>query len=136
MLASPSRSLYTDYNTILLEKKMDKKTTGNVATPPPSPPPRPEKMDKKTTGIIATVASVLLCGCPGVLLCILGIGTALGAGTYTLGDQVGYMPPTYGYVFLCLSLILIAIPIVVGTLMLRKKPGASTSPDEPLPPVA
>ena len=43
---------------------------------------------------------------------------------------------SYGYVFLCLSLILIAIPIVVGTLMLRKKPGASTSPDEPLPPVA
>jgi hypothetical protein len=92
-------------------------------------------MDNKTKGIIATVASVLLCGCPGLFLCIFGIGTAMGTGTFTLGSGGGDIPPTYGYVFLCLSLIFIAIPIVVGFVTLRKKPAAPSS-KEPLPPAS
>lgn len=94
-------------------------------------------MDTRTKGIIATVASTLLCGCPGLFLCIFGAATAFGGGTYTLGNDAGNIPPTYGYVFLCLSLLLIAIPIVVGVIMLRK-PAAppSTSTGEPLPPAS
>ncbi|GAB4504773.1 MAG: hypothetical protein Fur0043_17670 [Anaerolineales bacterium] len=95
-------------------------------------------MDKKTTGIIATVASVVLCGCPGIFLCIMGIGTALGGGTMTLGDTTQPMDPTYGYVFLCLSVIFILIPILVGFFTLRKKPGSEevAPSNEPLPPAA
>ncbi len=94
-------------------------------------------MDKKTTGIIATIASVVLCGCPGFFLCILGAGTALGGGTMTLGDTTQPMDPTYGYVFLCLSVIFLLIPIVVGFIMLRKKPEATdVPPSEPLPPAS
>lgn len=92
-------------------------------------------MDKKTTGIIATIASVLFCGCPAIFLCIMGIGTALGAGTFTLGQTTQPMPPTYGYVFICLSLILILIPILVGFFTLRKKPEAAAG-NEPIPPAA
>lgn len=94
-------------------------------------------MDKRTTGIIATVASVLLCGCPGIFLCIFGAATAVGGGTMTLGDTTQPMDPTFGYVFLCLALIFIAIPIVVGVLTLRKKPEAvEPISNEPLPPSA
>ena len=94
-------------------------------------------MDKRTTGIIATVASVLLCGCPGIFLCIFGAATAMGGGTMTLGDTSQLMAPTFGYVFLCLSLIFIAIPIAVGFFTLRKKPEEVTPiSDEPLPPAS
>jgi len=40
-------------------------------------------MDKKTTGIVATVATSLLCGCPGLFLCIFGAVTAAGVMPYT-----------------------------------------------------
>ena len=79
-------------------------------------------MDKRTTGLIATIASVLLCGCPGIFLCIFGATTALGGGMMTLGNTTEPLDPTYGYVFLCLSLIFILIPFVVGFATLRKKP--------------
>jgi integral membrane sensor domain MASE1 len=88
-------------------------------------------MDKKTTGIIATIASVLLCGCPGIFLCLFGALTATGNGTFN--DQ--YLQPTYGYVLLCLSLIFIIIPVVVGVVTLRKKPQLPVD-NEPLPPAS
>jgi len=92
-------------------------------------------MDNKTKGIIATVAAVLLCGCPGLFLCIFGAATAFGGGTYSLGSDTGNIPPTTGYVFLCLSIIMIIIPVVVGFFMLRKKPEVPAS-NEPLPPAS
>ena len=94
-------------------------------------------MDKKTTGIIATIASVVLCGCPGIFMCIFGIATAVGGGTMTLGDTSSPMPSSYGYVFLCLSLIFILIPILVGFFTLRKpKTAAAPVSDEPVPPAS
>lgn len=99
-------------------------------------------MEKRTTGLIATIASVLLCGCPGIFLCIFGAASALGGGTMTLGDTTQPLDPTYGYVFLCLSLIFIAIPIVVGFVTLRKKPQVPVPgriepiDNEPLPPAS
>jgi hypothetical protein len=92
-------------------------------------------MDTKTKGILATVASVVLCGCPGLFLCIMGIGTATGNGTYTLGTESGSMPATYGFVFLCLALIFMLIPIVVGFMSFRKKPAAMPS-NEQVPPAS
>jgi hypothetical protein len=83
-------------------------------------------MDNKTKGIIATVASVILCGCPGFFLCIFGAATAMGTGTYSVGSDGGSIPPAMGFVFLCLSIILIIIPIVVGVIMLRPKPEATS----------
>jgi hypothetical protein len=88
-------------------------------------------MDNKTKGIIATVASVLLCGCPGLFLCIFGAATAFGGGTYEFGGDAGSIPPTYGYVFLCLSIILVLIPVVVGFFMLRTKAPAGNEPPTP-----
>jgi integral membrane sensor domain MASE1 len=88
-------------------------------------------MDKKTTGLIATIASVLLCGCPGIFLCLFGALTATGNGTFN--EQ--YLQPSYGYVLLCLSLIFIIIPVAVGFFTLRKKPQPPVN-NEPIPPTA
>jgi hypothetical protein len=96
-------------------------------------------MDNKTKGIIATVASVILCGCPGLFLCIFGAFTATGNMPFNTEfngvTNSGTLPPTAGFVLLCLSLIFIAIPIVVGFLTLRKKPAAPSN-NEPIPPAA
>ena len=90
-------------------------------------------MDSKTKGIIATVASVLLCGCPGLFMCIFGVVSAIGKMPYNTDvngvTSTGIVPPTVGFVLLCLSLIFIAIPIVVGFMTMRKKPEASGGND-------
>ena len=98
-------------------------------------------MDTKTKGIVATIASVVLCGCPGLFMCIFGAVTASGSMPFTTElngvSNSGTLSPTIGFVLLCLSLIFIVIPIAVGFFMLRKKPEAdAVSNNEPLPPVS
>jgi len=50
-------------------------------------------MNNKTTGIVATVATVILCGCPGIFLCLFGALTVAGQGTFN--DQS--LSPTVGF---------------------------------------
>jgi hypothetical protein len=78
-------------------------------------------MDKKTVGIISTIAAVLLCGCPGLFLCVFGAASAAGAGTWELGSDVGEISPGVGVAILCVGLIFIVIPIAVGFFTLRNK---------------
>jgi hypothetical protein len=98
-----------------------------------------KNMNNKTTGIVATVAAVLLCGCPGLFLCIFGAVTATGKMPYNTElngvSNSGTMPAGAGIAMLCFSIILIIIPIAVGFFMLRKKPEAAAS-NEPIPPVS
>jgi len=102
-------------------------------------------MNKKTGGIVATIVAVLLCGCPGLCLCLIGAITAAGRMPLTsdfpytsdFGNPYSEMAPSYlGFVLLCLALIFIAIPIVVGVLTLRNKPGKPASINEPFPPAS
>ena len=111
-------------------------------------------MDKKTVGIIATVVSALVCGCTSIFTCVWGILLATGTPIDTnVGgvESVQTFPPTVGYVLLCLTVILILVPVAVGFFTLRKKPGdaapavvdAVPSPkpvdpvdNEPLPPAS
>ncbi|MBC8506149.1 MAG: hypothetical protein ISR58_12160 [Anaerolineales bacterium] len=83
-------------------------------------------MDKKTQGILATVAAVILCGCPGLCLFIFGGVTAAGIMPYNTEfngvTDSGILPSGYGFAMLCAAIFFIAIPIVVGFLMLRQKP--------------
>jgi hypothetical protein len=93
----------------------------------------------RNTSIILTVVTALLCGCPGILFCISGAVTAAGLMPYTatlngVSDQ-GIVPSSYGFAMLCLSLILIAIPVVIGVVTLRKKP-APVMDNEPIPPAS
>ncbi|CAG0989498.1 hypothetical protein ANAEL_02211 [Anaerolineales bacterium] len=98
-------------------------------------------MDAKTKGIIATIAAVVLCGCPGLFMCFFGATTL--AASQTPGAEIdvfGSSDPTsamtMGIVFLCLSIIFILIPIVVGFFMFRKKPEVVIESNEPLPPAS
>ncbi len=82
-------------------------------------------MEKKTAGIIATVTTGLLCGCPGLCMLIFGAVTAAGVMPYTMEfngvSDSGILPSQYGFAMLCISLVLIAIPIAVGFFTLRQK---------------
>jgi hypothetical protein len=92
-------------------------------------------MDKKTTGIIVTVVTAILCGCPGLAgLCIGFVASIASFSPDATDDPRSVL--TGGLIFLCISLILIAIPVIVGILTLRKGPNSSgaTLPDDPLPP--
>ncbi|MEW6084110.1 MAG: hypothetical protein AB1607_05890 [Chloroflexota bacterium] len=92
-------------------------------------------MNNKNTGMIATIATALICGCCALFACIMGLGTITGNGTFTLGGSSGQTPPAYGYVMLCLSFLMILVPVAVGFFTLRKKPGAEeTTPpaDSPM----
>jgi hypothetical protein len=92
-------------------------------------------MTNRNTGIIATVAAVVLCGCPGLFLCIFGAVTATGNMPYSTQvngvSNTGILPSSYGFVLLCLSLLLILIPAAVGFFTLRKKPVTETVDDLP-----
>jgi hypothetical protein len=112
-------------------------------------------MDKRSTGLIATIATALLCGCPGLFGLCFGSTSVLaslvpGAEIDVFGSSDPASATTMGVVSLCLSAIFIAIPIVVGVITLRKKPEEAITPvpvsgpmspvppeeDEPLPPAS
>jgi hypothetical protein len=94
-------------------------------------------MDQKTTGIILTVVAVLLCGCPG--LASLCAGVTFAVVSYIPEAEIdifGSSEPTSalitGIASLCIGLIFIAIPVIVGYLTLGRKRDSFSS--EPLPP--
>lgn len=98
-------------------------------------------MDKKTTGIIATLVAVLLCGCPGLVSLCMGFMFAVvsqipGADIDIGGSNDPQQAMMVGLGALCLGLIFVIIPVVVGFLTLRNKPEAVTfsNPGDPLPP--
>jgi hypothetical protein len=97
-------------------------------------------MEKKTVGIIATVATVLLCGCPGLVSFCMGAISLLagfipGSEIDIFGSSEPQSAMIYGIASICGGLIFIVIPIVVGIVTLRKpKAEATGSFGEPLPP--
>jgi len=123
-------------------------------------------MDKKTSGLIATIATALLCGCPGLFgLCMGAMFAIVGAIPGSDIDVFGSSDPSAaigtGIAMLCLGVVFVAIPIVVGVVTLRNpkestpavvdvepaakpstetsEPSAESKPpvdDEPLPPAS
>jgi hypothetical protein len=96
-------------------------------------------MDARTKGILATIASIILCGCPGLFLCVFGGLVAAGAPVNTELNGVSNsttVPAAYGVAMLCVAVVFILIPIAVAFFTLRKKPIPLTpASNEPLPPV-
>lgn len=78
-------------------------------------------MNNKNTGMIATIAAVVLCGCPGLFICLFGAITATGNGTFNDAS----LSPSVGVGLLCVSFLMILIPVAVGFFTLRKKPDAA-----------
>lgn len=99
-------------------------------------------MDQRTTGIIATVVTALLCGCSG-LVCIFagGITSLVSFIPDAQIDMFGSTDPKAafgsGIGMLCLGIVFVLIPVLVGYFTLRKKPQPASPvvpPEEPLPP--
>ncbi len=96
-------------------------------------------MDNRTIGIVATVVSALVCGCAALLSCIFGGLIATGTPFDTTVNGVAGVqtfPVWLGVTGLCLSVILILIPVVIGFLTLRKKPQPTAAVSEPIPPAS
>ena len=95
-------------------------------------------MDKRTLGIILTIVTALFCGCPGIFICLFGGLSASGKVPYTtdfLGTTGGgNLPAWSGFGLLCLGLFLVALPIVIGVVMLRKP--KATTPVDVVPPAS
>ena len=112
---------------------------------------------KRNTALIATIGTTVFCGLPGLCLCLMGgmfamVGTIPGSDIDIGGSSDPQAAIGMGIGMLCVSLVFIAIPVVVGFVTLRKKPedtainatpvaspvsAADTDPfpnDDPLPP--
>jgi hypothetical protein len=99
-----------------------------------------EKKENKTWSIVGTVAAILLCGCPGLSLCLFGAYAATG-NMPDFFNGSGYFPSGVGIGLLCVAIIFIVIAVVVPILLLRKKKPAAPAvevlpPQEPLPPAS
>ena len=104
-----------------------------METPVVAPP-----KENKTWPIVGTVAAILLCGCPGLSLCLFGAYTATGK-MPDFWNGSGYFSNGIGFALLCVALIFIVIAVVVPILLLRKKKPAAVEvlpPQEPLPPAS
>jgi len=96
-------------------------------------------MQNRTIGIIATVVSALACGCASLFSCIFGFTIMSGTPFDVTLNGVTTpqtLSPTIGYVLLCLSLLMILVPVAVGFFTLRRKPEAIEARSEPVPPAS
>jgi hypothetical protein len=88
-------------------------------------------MNNRTIGTILTVLAVLIFGCPGFIFLCSGLVSALvglsGDPEYYLGiDTEPRISLVVGLSMICLSVILIGIPIILGLFTIRGK----SQPDE------
>jgi hypothetical protein len=96
----------------------------------------------KNTALIATIATAILCGCPGLFGLCFGLASVAaamipGAQIDVFGSNNPSSAMGMGFVSLCLSVVFIAIPVAVGIFTLRKKPeAAEATSEEPLPPAS
>lgn len=99
-------------------------------------------MENRTAAIIATVVTALLCGCSGLTCVFAGAITAFasqvpGAEIDIFGSNDPQAAMGAGIGMICLGIVFVIIPILVGVFTLRKKPQSPapiTTPEEPIPP--
>jgi len=81
-------------------------------------------MQNRTIAMIATAVTALVCGCASLFSCIWGFLIARGTPFQVTSNGTTTpqtFPPAIGFALLCLSLVLVLIPIAVGFFTLRKK---------------
>jgi uncharacterized membrane protein len=91
-------------------------------------------MQNRTVAMIVTAVTAIFCGCFSIISCVWGVLIAKGTPvnvTGSAGTSQQTFPPAIGFGLLCLSVIMILIPVAVGFFTLRKKPDAVTTTDVP-----
>jgi hypothetical protein len=79
----------------------------------------------RNTALILTIASVILCGCPGLLSCFMGLIFAVvsaipGAEIDIAGSSEPASALAFGLGGICMGLILVIIPIAVWFFTMRR----------------
>ena len=85
--------------------------------------------DKKRIGLIATIATTLLCGCPGICFLLYGVIFLMGGGTGEMGLAV-----SLGLV--CVGFMMLLLPLGAGgyTFYISRAKSTIEDIDEPIPP--
>jgi H+/Cl- antiporter ClcA len=81
--------------------------------------------NNRTLGIVATIVTALLCGCVSIFTCVWGFLIASRQPIDLTSNGITAqqtLSPTIGYVLLCLTVLMLLVPVAVGFLTLRKKP--------------
>lgn len=82
-------------------------------------------MQNRTLGFVLTAVTLFVCGCAGLFSCVWGFFIATGQPIELTSNGVSTQqtfPAEIGFVLLCLSLLFVLTPAVVGFFTLRKKP--------------
>lgn len=94
-------------------------------------------MQNRNAAMMLTGVTALLCGFPGLCLCLFGALSAAGLGEYSFYagqlDARGQTPTLVGVALLCLGVFMALTPVAVGFFTLRRKPQVENL-DEPVPP--
>jgi len=93
-------------------------------------------MQNRTLGIIITVVTALACGCASIISCVWGFIIASGQPINVTSNGITApqtVSPTIGYVLLCLTVLMLLVPVAVGFFILRKKSVQSDDVDLPAP---
>ncbi len=98
-------------------------------------------MENKNGALIGTIAATVVCGLPGLCLCLMGgmfalVGAIPGSDIDIGGSSDPQAAITLGLSMLCGSFVLLAIPVAVGFFTLRKKSEDSVIDAEPIVPVS
>lgn len=83
-------------------------------------------MEKKSVGLLALVITIMLCGLPGLCGLCAGpifvlVGFIPGSEVDIFGSNDPMAAVIYGIGTICISVLLVAIPVVIGFLTLRMK---------------
>jgi hypothetical protein len=81
-------------------------------------------MDKRTIGVIATVVTAFACGCASIISCAWGFIIVSGQPINITSNGITTpqtLSPTIGYVLLCLTVLMILVPVGVGFFTFRRK---------------
>ncbi|GAB4403742.1 MAG: hypothetical protein OHK0052_26570 [Anaerolineales bacterium] len=88
----------------------------------------------RDTAIILVLATALLCGCPGLVMCFTGTITSF-AGVSELQASNDPAALIVGFTMLCMGIFGIIIPLAIGLFtLLPRKAAVDTLPQEPIPP--
>ena len=84
-------------------------------------------MQNRTLAIVITVVTALACGCASIFSCVWGLLIASGTPINVTNNGVTtpqVLSPAIGYTLLCLTILMILVPVAVGFFALRKQPDA------------
>lgn len=88
----------------------------------------------RDTAIILVLATALLCGCPGLVMCLTGAITSL-AGISDIQTSNEPAALIVGLTMLCMGVFGIIIPLAIGLFtLLPRKTAVAPLPQEPIPP--